>query len=584
MNIQKQILVIDDELSQPAAAESFREAYTIDGFEYRFVSNEKETLETLRNDGTIVLILLDIRFEGIGEDHGLKILEHLIHEGYTIPVIMISSISASETIIRAWDLGAEGYIVKWDSNPRFDEELKGKVVQHALLYGRKYGSSTELYRTHLSIRTRRILKDLSQLNLDDFIDAACTLKEEIQGEWRHSIPLSDDFENYVRGWNAPDALLKEAEREKRLLYINMDFGDGCTLHCPHCFTQEGAIDARGRDPLPYEHLKEAMLDAKKMGLLSVRILGRGEPTQWIAGGHKGPHLTPRAGEDFLDFVEFLSDNDIIPVIFTRGQIIGNDDRVRWAYGGAHGIENGVQLVERLYALGATIFLGFSSLFPEINNEMVGRPATELYNYDTVCLRALKLCMDMGFNEGNPTRLAVEAPITNLNIREMLVRYILFQMLNISPCSNVYMVTGRAMTYGLREITDPGQDAFLDMYATITRAMERMGIGGRIGPYAGTKKCHDVSNGLYLTLNGDVYPCPGYEGLHNMIGSLRNHSMDEIWENSIYGGHPQSICPPKIATHFPPDFEDQVKEKMAACQDRYDRDFEYICERLGIEVK
>jgi MoaA/NifB/PqqE/SkfB family radical SAM enzyme len=167
---------------------------------------------------------------------------------------------------------------------------------------------------------------------------------------------------------------------------------------------------------------------------------------------------------------------------------------------------------------------------------------------------------------------------------MAVRYVLFQCMNISPCTNVYMVTGRAMTYNLGEITDPPQNQFIEHYAMVFQFAQNMGIELEIGPYAGTKECHDVSCGMYLTLNGDIYPCPGYEGIHNVLGSAKRNSIKEIWENSSHGGHPQSICPPKIGTHFPPDFERQIEKCLAANKQRYDEVFQAICEGLGVSRK
>jgi hypothetical protein len=48
-----------------------------------------------------------------------------------------------------------------------------------------------------------------------------------------------------------------------------------------------------------------------------------------------------------------------------------------------------------------------------------------------------------------------------------------------------MVTGRAMTYGLGEISDPPQEQFLDQYSMVLRFARNMGINLKIGPYAGT---------------------------------------------------------------------------------------------------
>lgn len=579
----KTILVVDDELCQPAAAKIFSENYPIENFTYVFVSDESEMLKELEEDETVCLILLDIRFEDIAPDHGISILKQLIDLGWPVPVIMMTTISKPETIIQSWDLGAQGYVVKWSSNPYFYEELKAKVLKFATIARPSSKDLVERRRNKIRAQSNRMLKKYSKVSIDNLIGNALQFKEEINAELINSFPLPADFQNYVRGWNATDEELAVAEKERHLLYINMDFGDGCTLRCPHCFTHEGAIDAQGRDPIPYDRIKEAVLEGKELGLKCIRILGRGEPTQWIAGGNKSPGLTPAKGEDFIDFITFLHDNDIIPLVFTRGQIIGDDRRVQWAYGGTHGITEGQDLIKTLFDLDVSLFMGLSSIFSGINNEMVGLPENASYNYDSVCRRAIKLSLARGFNIGDPTRFAVEMPITNLNIMEMAVRYILFQALNISPCTNVYMVAGRAMTYGLGEINSPSQEQFLDMYSTIHRFSQRMGINAKIGAYAGTKECHDISNGVYLTLNGDIYPCPGYEGVHSFIGSLRTNSLKEIWENNPYGGHPQSICPPKIKTFFPPDFDKQVESYLNKNVNRYDDLFDRICTELGVKI-
>lgn len=577
----KTVLVVDDELGKPANAEVFRREYAVEGVRYLFAGTGEEMFCMLAEQDEISSIFLDIRFEGVGNDHGLNLLKQLIDEGVSRPIIMMSSLSDAQTIIRAWELGAQGYVVKWSSNNRFYEDLRDKILKYSHDGPPASEEQVERRRNRIKAGATTLLKEIANASLDDIIAQANEFKSAIGGQWVTKRPFPADFQNYVRGWNDTDEVIREAEENHRLLYLNMDFGDGCTLRCPHCFTQEGAIDARGRNLLPYEKLKEVILEGKELGLRCVRILGRGEPTQWVANGRHTTGAFAKEGEDLLDFVEFLHRNDIIPLIFTRGQIIGDDEKIAWAYNGAHGISSGEDLIRHLERHGVSLFVGVSSIFPLINNEMVGIPKTDRYDYDRACRQALAHAITAGLNLGNPTRLAVEMPITNLNIREMAVRYILFQCLGISPCTNVYMVTGRAMTYGLGEITDPSQDQFLDYYSMVTYFARGMGIKGDIGSYAGIKECHDVSCGLYLTLNGDIYPCPGYEGIHSLVGSLRTHSLRDIWANNPFGGHPQSICPPKIGTHFPPDFKRTVEQMLAADISRYQDFFERIAQGLGV---
>ncbi|MBF0466700.1 MAG: response regulator [Nitrospirae bacterium] len=569
--MDKKILVIDDDLQLQNQRDVFCLNYPLEGYSYIFVADGKEAQKILQNnDEGISLILLDIRFEGMENNHGLRILSQLVESGCSIPIAMLSSITDASVIIEAWQKGAKTYLVKWGENNNFYEQLREVVAQYALAAKPSDRNLINIKRKRILTDTDNLLKTLKACSLSDVIEAANRLRDEVGAQWMHEIPFSEDFGNYINGWNSTERELEDATKKGKLLYLNMDFGDGCTLNCPHCFTKEGAIDERGREPLAYDLLKEQILEARKLGLKAVRILGRGEPTQWISGDWKG---SPEKGADLIDFIKFLRNNDIIPLIFTRGQILGDDSLIERFYGGAHGVRNGDGLARLFRDFDVSVFLGFSSLFPPINNEMVGRG--ERQNYDRTCRNAMRLLIKHGFNGENPTRMAVEAPITNLNIYYMLVRYVFFQMLNISPCSNVYMVTGRTMTYRLGELSDPGQAAFVEMYCAITRFKQLMGIKGKIGSYAGIKECHDVQFGMYLTLNGDIYPCPGYEGIHNYVGSLRSNSISEIWKNNPYAVHPQSICPPRIATHFPPDFERVIELKIHESSDRYDALFNDI---------
>jgi len=571
----RKILVIDDDLARADHGQLFAKNFPLEGFLYHFVADGEQALRLLERGDEFALILLDMRFEGFGDTHGLDIQDELVSRGCVAPIVILSSNTGGKTILDAWQSGALAYIIKEADNNQFYEDLKAAVVKSALHRNSPAFGTIEVKREKLRSRARQVLTENSK-ELQDILKTANQLREEIGGAWRQSLPFQPDFQNYIKGWNASDTELKDAAEQGKLLYLNMDFGDGCTLQCPHCFTRDGAIDRRGREMVNFNLLKERILEAKELGLIAVRVLGRGEPTQWVARKADGQ---PKPGEDMIDFFTFLHEHEITPLVFTRGQVIGDDEKVRRFYGGAHGVHSGRDLAKLLRKLDVSIFYGLSSIVQLINNEMVGFGKSQ--QYDAWCRNGLRLLIEEGFNHDNPTRLAVESPITNLNVAEMLVRYVLFQMLNISPCMNVYMVAGRAMTYGLGEITDVPQDEFLDMYAGVTYFMRRMGIKGEIGSYAGTKECHDISNGLYLTLNGDIYPCPGYESFQNYVGRISTHTMKQIWTNNPYGRHPQSVCPPKIGTHFPPDFVDLVEAAVLKGGERYEALFQQICAGLGV---
>jgi len=127
----KRILVIDDELSMPPAAAEFRRAHGLPGYSYRFVATREQALKQLDGDEPYCMVLLDMRFSAISSSHGLEILADLGRMHPEIPVIVMSSRREPEILIRAWELGARSYIVKWSDNPNFQDELEDRVTKHA---------------------------------------------------------------------------------------------------------------------------------------------------------------------------------------------------------------------------------------------------------------------------------------------------------------------------------------------------------------------------------------------------------------------------------------------------------------------
>ncbi len=125
----KRILVIDDELAMPGNGKVFTGEYPVSGYLFEFCGSLEEAVRLQYWD--YALILLDIRFEGKGDDYGLQILHQIRKRSPQLPIVMLSSRASSDILIRCWDEGANAYIVKWTSNPRFSKELEGKIRRHA---------------------------------------------------------------------------------------------------------------------------------------------------------------------------------------------------------------------------------------------------------------------------------------------------------------------------------------------------------------------------------------------------------------------------------------------------------------------
>jgi DNA-binding NtrC family response regulator len=151
----RRVLVVDDELAHPSAGVEFAHAYSVDGFEFEFAASLDQAIRKLASGPTPALVLLDIRFEGRGDTHGLDVLQELHRRNPRLPVVMMSSRQDPDVLIRSWDLGALSYIVKWSDNKRFAEELAEKVKKFALYESSELiiGSSPPIRRLRDTIRT-----------------------------------------------------------------------------------------------------------------------------------------------------------------------------------------------------------------------------------------------------------------------------------------------------------------------------------------------------------------------------------------------------------------------------------------------
>ena len=116
-----------------------------------------------------------------------------------------------------------------------------------------------------------------------------------------------NFINDVNGWSFTEEELKR--NHGKLLTLDIDFGKTCGLNCSQCFRRNNKVDNTSKKEMSYDETVSLILATKKLGLRSVKFLGKGEPFE-----------NPR----FLEFLRFLRSIDIAPLVFTKGTVFGND--------------------------------------------------------------------------------------------------------------------------------------------------------------------------------------------------------------------------------------------------------------------
>lgn len=358
----------------------------------------------------------------------------------------------------------------------------------------------------------------------------------------------NDFTNDVNGWNFSQKEL--TENKGKLLTMDIDFGNTCSLNCPHCFRRNNHVDQEQTRPMTYDESVELILEAKKLGLRSVKFLGAGEPFE---------------NREFIKFLRFLKSQDVIPLIFTKGHVIGDDNLCK-KWNGEYGINTGEELVRELKKLNASILLGFNSFDTETQDQMVGGIA----GYTLKRNRALELLVEAGFNQSNPTRLAlICTPITKGNLDEVFEIYKWGKERNLYVVTCPTMVSGRCSKTSSWEAITPSPEELAALYTKIYRFNIARGIQTLnqirqegISAYAGSHPCNQVACGMYVTLRGKVLRCPGDDT--TIFGDIRKTSLEKIWKNSENfqrAGTFNCGCPPKMGKTFSTNFFKKVAERL-----------------------
>lgn len=358
----------------------------------------------------------------------------------------------------------------------------------------------------------------------------------------------DDFKNDIAGWNFTQEEL--TKNKCKILTLDIDFGNVCSLNCPHCFRKSNKVDFGKGKPMSYDETLQLIRDAKKLGLKSVKFLGAGEPFE---------------NKKFIEFLRFLKEVDVIPLIFTKGHVIGDDKLIK-LWNSDYGISNSKELIEELKRVNASILLGFNSFDTEKQDKMVGG----VEGYTLKRNRALELLAKAGFNKHQPTKLCLAAnPVTHENYDEILEIYKWGRIRNLYVIVCPTMISGRcAKTKDWEKIT-PSKKELVDLYTKIYQfniqreiqtlpQIEKEGIAA----YAGGHPCNQVACGVYVTLGGIVLRCPGDDV--TVFGDIRKKSLKEIWENSENykrAGTFNCGCPPKMGKSIPSNFFKEVMLKL-----------------------
>lgn len=375
------------------------------------------------------------------------------------------------------------------------------------------------------------------------------------------------YVNDVQYWgNIPRSELYKTlpDGTPKMQMMDIDFGDECSLRCPHCFRRDNRNDVL-TNPLSDEQIIDYIRQGKELGVKSVKILGRGEPFQH---------------PEFLNFLRTMTEMDIGVGIFTKGTVLG-DDKMAAHYNEKYGIKTARALADAVKELKTAIYLNFMSFDDEISSKMVGNVPGYVEKRNI----ALRNLVDAKFNEfvpNVPTRLAlVCAPYTPQTVGE------LFDIYKFAHERNIYCVccpttlSGKGIDTYSKQQESGHYDDFINKaeheYAriyeyAINKGIMRLDDFMQDGPhvYPGAHPCNQTMAGFYLQLSGQVNWCPGrVESDTLCTRNIRNYkNLKECWIESpgcrrakqyINNEGPFNCgCIARDKRSLPKDFYEQVK--------------------------
>lgn len=363
----------------------------------------------------------------------------------------------------------------------------------------------------------------------------------------------------------------------KMLTMDLDFGDQCSMRCPHCFRRDDRFDKITLgNSLTDEEIYDYIKQAKKLGLKSIKILGRGEPFQ---------------NKKFLKFLRDMTKLNIGVGVFTKGYILGSD-KLTETYNKDYGIKTSEELIKELKKLKVSIYLGFNSFNDRIQEEFVGIDKSPIKNYIKLRNRALILLVEAGFNEykkGEVTRLAIiSAPIKPENINEIFEQYKWARVRNIYMLSCPTTISGKGIdefkravsTYNVTKGSKTGHEKYIedleDLYVKIyTWAIKTSLITKEtleedgISLYPGCHPCNQTASGFFLNLSGQVVQCPGRATGNALFAKdIREYkNLKELWTSCLSYKRAKNSrkfnfhCPARDGISIPMDFYSNIEKRV-----------------------
>jgi MoaA/NifB/PqqE/SkfB family radical SAM enzyme len=301
-----------------------------------------------------------------------------------------------------------------------------------------------------------------------------------------------DYESYgYDGGTFSAEEIDNARKHNIPLTLDLAIPCNCLNNCYYCgyrYTQKG----KG---LSYEEIIDIADQFKKICGKSIKILGEGEPL---------------LRKDILNILGYIYRIGLKPVLFTCGDVIGDDALAQEI----HGI-GGEDIVERLKGYNVTVMLKYDK---KNQNRMCKRKG-----YSEKRQRALKLLLKAGFNEYIPSHLGFGIVVLKDNYREIHKNYDTALKNNIYSLLCPLMPIGKVKDKKWRDKVGISSNQMIGLALTLYNIAGVYGIDfPEPADFPGGKPCDISRSGFYIGDTGDIYLCESEE----KVGNVRSISLQD----------------------------------------------------------
>lgn len=295
-----------------------------------------------------------------------------------------------------------------------------------------------------------------------------------------------------------EAEIKAVVEAKNLFLVDMHMSGVCNLNCLTCYVNAGKPDP---NELTFADCQNVLRQAKKLGARTWVVTGAGEPFM---------------DKKFLPLIEFANNFGMSVVVFTNNILITP------------------KLANWLFARKVSVVAKLNSLKLEVQDFIVGKSGASKVIY-----RGLNNLIAAGFNQSQPSRLAIDSVIVQQNYKEIPDIFRFCRDRNIIPYITTELPGGRGKDNA--GILDLSVNKIRDVFQQLLEIDHGYGYNWEPHPpIVAGGSCKKILYQLFVGHTGEIGVCPG---LNISLGNVRETSLAQALQSDLVRKvrHPEESC-------------------------------------------